>query len=356
MQHTRPLVVLVSLLLATAGAGSAKATAIVSPGEQPVTVLEEEALVVWTPATKTEHIVLRAAFRTDAKSFGYLVATPTMPTIGEVSSGIFTTLDEAMRPPTHNREVWTPAPFSIFCLCLPPPREASPPRTPAAEVRVVDQRTAAGYDAVVLETDGASSLARWLRESGYASRPDLDEWLAPLVRDHWKIVAFRVVRPGPSPEVVTRTVRISFAAEKPIFPSREPPTASSEPLWSRRLRVVFAGDTRMGGMTGEGPDRRAWGGVTTYANVVSGLDLAAAVPAADLPRVPYLTASRTEERCGKWDDVWFLPDPRLVPELGLEKIVEQPRYWPLPLDVLWIGPVLLGWWSSRRRRKKAARG
>jgi hypothetical protein len=48
-----------------------------------VRIAEEEAVIVWDPATKTEHFIRRAAFHSTARQFGFLV--PTTPRLTEVS-------------------------------------------------------------------------------------------------------------------------------------------------------------------------------------------------------------------------------------------------------------------------------
>ena len=108
-----------------------------------------------------------------------------------------------------------------------------------SSVRVLDEVTVAGYDAVVLEADDPTALAKWLAEHGYDARPALSDWLAPYVAQKWKITAFKVARPRPAPHrqqphnspspggartgtVGTRAVRMSFETETPFFPYREP--------------------------------------------------------------------------------------------------------------------------------------
>ena len=51
-----------------------------------------------------------------------------------------------------------------------------------APVRVVAEQRVAGYNAVVLEADSASTLADWLKAHGYAERAELSAWL-PTLRD-----------------------------------------------------------------------------------------------------------------------------------------------------------------------------
>ncbi len=61
-------------------------------------VADEEAIIIWDAATKTETFIRRAQFRSTAKSFGFLVPTPTTPELGEAPENLFHTLAHAIRP------------------------------------------------------------------------------------------------------------------------------------------------------------------------------------------------------------------------------------------------------------------
>src|SRR4051794_6648047 len=63
-----------------------------------VAIVDEEALITWDPASKTEHFIRRAQFDSDAKSFGFLVPTPTAPKLAEVDGNVFYQLVDAIAP------------------------------------------------------------------------------------------------------------------------------------------------------------------------------------------------------------------------------------------------------------------
>src|SRR5262245_45994026 len=54
------------------------------PRGEEVRIAEEEAIILWDPATRTEHFIRRAQFRSTARAFGFLVPTPATPALGEV--------------------------------------------------------------------------------------------------------------------------------------------------------------------------------------------------------------------------------------------------------------------------------
>src|SRR4051794_32292921 len=49
-----------------------------------IRIAEESAIIVWDPVKKIEHFIRRAAFDTKLPDFGFLVPTPTMPTLEKV--------------------------------------------------------------------------------------------------------------------------------------------------------------------------------------------------------------------------------------------------------------------------------
>src|SRR5215218_6770607 len=80
-----------------------------------IDIAEESAVIIWEPATKTEHFIRRATFRGEAESFGFLVPTPTQPTLAAVGDDVFRRLRERTAPAVIHKiekEIdWTPLVF-----------------------------------------------------------------------------------------------------------------------------------------------------------------------------------------------------------------------------------------------------
>src|SRR5206468_8255579 len=134
-----------------------------------------------------------------------------------------------------------------------PADKAAPGARPPG-VRVLQTQRVGRFDAAVLEADHPDALTDWLRKHGYPSSPDLVGWLGPYVASHWKITAFKIARDAPdTPGVATSAVRMTFTAERPFFPYREPEDQRRGPAAGtpRLLRVYFLGDARMKGALGE---------------------------------------------------------------------------------------------------------
>jgi hypothetical protein len=222
------------------------ACAPVGPEGARISVSEEQALIIWEASKKRQHFIRRASFESSAKDFGFLVPTPSQPELAEADGSIF----EALRVITAPKIVGR-APVASSAA----PAASAP--APAA-VTVLAEKTVAGLDAVVLEATNAKALDRWLGEHGYRSSPQLVEWYKPYIANRWKITAFKISTAEPHPS--TGTVRMSFAAEEPFFPYREP-QAENPGTQSRTLRVFLLAQARFAGTLGndaEWPGQSVW--------------------------------------------------------------------------------------------------
>jgi hypothetical protein len=233
-------------------------------GEE-ITIAEESAVIVWDPATRTEHFIRRATFDGKAHDFGFLVPTPSAPTLTAVDDRIFEMLQEltARQTITIQRSAvdWTPFVMMPFLL------RKDVATTAGAPVEVLSTEKVAGYEAVVLDATDAAALHRWLDEHGYATTPDLTAWAAPYIAAHWKITAFKIDKSQPEMTASTSAVKMSFTTDRPFFPYREPASQKDVPYGSRvrSLRVFFLGPERVRGLIGAST---SWPGVLEWSNTL----------------------------------------------------------------------------------------
>jgi hypothetical protein len=279
---------------------------IVSRLGQKVEMAEEEAIIVWDASTKTQHFIRRAAFKTTARDFGFLVPTPTRPTLAEADDKAFVRLGRLFAP-----------------RFLPPKGKGKFPGG-GGDVVVIEKKRVAGLDAVVLQARDPAALNGWLKEHGYPSQPEQVEWLRPYVEKQWLLTAFKFAGGEGSKELATRAVRMSFKTERPFFPYREPKTAPAKGT-ARLLRVYLVGT---GAATGTLGEKEAWPPFRYFTNrkgakiklpqagAVDVRQLTAArqaellrllgLPAATLPAGAYVTRfnDRSSPRPGT-DEVYF---------------------------------------------------
>ncbi len=246
---------------------------------KPDAIADETAIILWDAATKTQHFIRSASFRTGAPDFGFLVPTPTRPTLAEAGDEAFALLAKITAPVVVDK----PRPSNPGCGigCSSPPGY----KAASSKVDVLAEKHVAGYNAAVLAANDATALGDWLREHGYDFPPELVDWAGVYARAGWIVTAFKVARVEPdAPRAATSAVRMSFSTEHPFFPYREParqPGASS-PGESRMQPIYFLGQERMQGaqgFEGDGP----WPGKTVWANRVSDADREQILKALVLP-------------------------------------------------------------------------
>lgn len=352
-----PWILAAPALLALASARPAAACATAPPPGMFVEVAEESAIIAFDSQARREHFIRRASFRKAGKDFGFLVPTPAIPELAAVPDAVFDALEQATKPQVIVKTGVGGVEPSALCGLMFFLRSAPSVAVSAAPARVLAEQRVAGYDAVVLEADEPLALATWLKEHGYAARPDLSDWLAPYVAARWKITAFKIA--GDAPEVGTQAVRMSFATERPFFPYREPADQRGDRAageQQRLLRVFFLGDSRVEGTIGAA--RAPWPGKALWSNSLSAahlerlVGLEGALPS-PVPASAWLTMfeDSASPRPGT-DDLFFTssagagaltPDPVIVDHR--EKI-------PIPVDVL-AGLGVVGWVFWRRRKKIA---
>lgn len=200
----------------------------------------------------------------------------------------------------------------------------------------------AGYDAVVLEANDAEALNRWLKEHGYASSPELVDWFKPYIEQHWRISAFKI--DSAAAQVSTKAVRMSFHADKPFFPYREPASQRSASAQgkSRELRVFFLADGRVSGTLGASG---VWDGQTAWSDRIDGhnrdrLLVLANLPAGTAPSATWLTevVDKSSPRYGV-DDIFFGAAPD-------QTVVKRPVKYESREYIFWVGVLILagiGW-------------
>ncbi len=332
------------------------------PRAQTVHVSTEEALIVWDAEHGVEHFVRRALFDTTATTFGFIVPTPTIPKLGEVSATVFDTLATVTAPELIERTEHT---FEPSCVCNVFMRSASKGAPVDEEaVRVLAMDTVAGYSAVVLEADEAGALSTWLADHGYDDPPALREWAEPYIAAKWKLTAFRLTADSVG-HVQTSVVRMSFATAQPFFPYREPsdqraPRATRPGALpdQRLLRVYTVASARTTGTIGTSGK---WPGLTSYAKPADKrvLDVVAqAVPDYALPP-PHAWLTRFDDESSPRpgaDEVYFAVAPALGELTPAAKIVVHNTRVRVPVDLAFMlfafGAVFL---VVRRARRKPSR-
>jgi hypothetical protein len=333
------------LMVASSAPPPAEACAPAPPEGELVGIAGEEALIVWDAETRTQEFIRRADFHTDADDFGFLVPTPAPPTLREIDDGVFRELHRLGEPVVEPRTTYVPVPciLSPWLLLWTGAVEGT---APTQGVEVLSTARVAGMDATVLRADDPDALAAWLDGRGFALRPALRDWLRPYVEDGFAITAFRYTKDqgSASQSLGSRAVRMTFQADAPYYPYREPSDIGEE--MSRRLVVHVLGRGRAEGHLAEA-------GFGADVVVARPLPEAASLPdALRLPEDAWLTTFVDRSRVRPpGADLTFTLDPAGAvhrPTYRPRSIVPVP--FPIELVVLGFGV----WWWVRRRRRRAA--
>jgi hypothetical protein len=320
------------------------------PGEH-VEVVREAAVIVWDPTTKTEHFIRRAELRGSGSDFGFLVPTPSAPALAEVPDGVFDSLIQvSARKTVYEKKKaidWTPLLFGFFFL-----KSAAPPIVTATgpSVNVLATRKIAGYEASVLDATDGQALGDWLAEHGYATAPDLVEWLEPYIRERWTITAFKIDKSRSDPGVSTSAVKMSFPTERPFFPYREPASQRSPNVTRRSLRVFFLGPERVQGTIGTST---SWPAEVQWSNAIEDPLRVAIANSAAVPLPANTRLTRFEDlstpRPGT-DDLFFASGADQSAYIPPPHVVEITEKTHVPADFVAIPLLAIGliFWRARR--------
>jgi hypothetical protein len=338
---------------------AASACAVAPPPGVPAVNADQTVILIWDPATRTEHFIRQASFKTDGDDLGFLVPTPTQPDLQEAGDGAFESLRTLTAPEVHS--VWQPRnPFGCCAVRSDAPGLGA---GPVPVVRVLEEKRVAGFNAVVLESNSSTALVRWLQEHGYAYSPELAVWARPYLEAGWKITALKVARDAADRDrqtVAASALRLSFQTDRPLFPYREPdPAGAAKALGARDrlLRIYFIAEARYdGGLTAQAP----WTGKTAWAGKVRDgerrqLLEALQLPPTTGPKAWYLT---------EFEDYW--PYQAAPADLYFRRSADQGRVrrppitryvsTSLPGDVtVWALAAVLAAPVVMRRRKRNRR-
>jgi len=248
----------------------------VYPQGKPVVNADQTVIILWDAATRTQHFIRQASFKSDADDFGFLVPSPTQPELEEAGNDAFPYLRKLTEPERKR----APRQVGISCGCSTALQRDAEMAT--LEVKVLEEKRVAGFDAAVLETTSATALTKWLKDNGYVYSPEVAEWAKPYLVAGWKITALKVAKDKSSvakKDVSAAALRISFKTDRPIFPYREPDYKNVDgSLTAKRrlLRIYFLADARYDGeLTKETPwtGKVAWAGKIQPADRAKVLDL-----------------------------------------------------------------------------------
>ncbi len=283
-----------------------KATACCAVGEigKPVVNADQTVILWWDRANQTEHFIRRASFRGGGDTVGFLVPSPGRPQLEESGDDAFPYLANITRP------VSSGGGFALGCAVSVPDARNS--------VRVIEEKTVAGYDAVVLTAGSGDALLQWLNRNGFAFRPETAAWAEPYVKKGWYISAMTMTKRDADRPLTASALRITFKTDRPLFPYREPDSrndASQLGINDRLLRIYFIADSPYRGRFSSG---QAWQATPRYSAPLEKAERSRLIQLLGIPESTGPAKSWLTEFEHHWPyglahgDVYFDPAPKSI--------------------------------------------
>ncbi len=336
----------------------------------------ERAVIIWDEKTQTEHFIRSAEFSGEGKDLGFLVPTPSAPQLSETSNE-FSFLMDITKAEHIKKRVFDGFDFMPLSFLLLPlgndsvattstsmDRATPHPSAAAMEpiVRVLDKKTVAGYDAVVLEADTTAVLEAWLKKNNYASSPELIEWLGKYIQAHWKITAFKVTNNLDARTATLGAVRMSFKTDKPFYPYREPKTETPAERRARALWVWLVGKQRMSATIGDGSATK-WQAEMDWSNMLTAEQRQQIATNYKLPveQIPVRLTEFIDQASPRpaTDELYFAATADQSVVIPPPIIDEDKWQFPLPLDLvlllLFIATTIFFWRKRNSNKLRATR-
>jgi hypothetical protein len=199
-------------------------------------------LIVHHPKTETEHFVREITFRDAEEAFGFVVPTPSQPTVSKVEVSPFEALARRFSPEP-----------------VLPPRDGL--RGPSGgsgggrgaglgagpSVTVLSQERVGSFTAFVLAANDAGALDKWLRDNQLTTTPKSKAWLDHYVKQKFFFAALRY-EPDAAKKTGTgtrsETMKLTFQTPLPYYPYKEPEHEGSPAAKDRVLAVWLMSPTR----------------------------------------------------------------------------------------------------------------
>lgn len=353
--------------LLTTLAGSAANAALVSttPGST-VTIGDETAVVLWDPATHTEHLIDRVTFRNDSGApIAFVVPTPTPPQINPAPDDPSRLLNHAYHPAYVHLDQTGIRPVSAFAWGLRH-LSAMTSNAPGSGAQAMETWTNADYQTTSLSASAPGALSAWLHSQQFAESPGMQSWLKPYADRQMSLTAYTI---APS-RAAGRTIRppliaLTFQTDHPFFPNRRLPADTGASDERSRVRVYLISNNRL--QATSMPGSPSWTGATSWA-VPLPADLAArlndnltsqlgGVRAPALTQ-PWVSVFQEDTQPGSTGADLEFQDAADQSALHPVVTIRNDRRFPIPFDALFfLGSLVLAFRrrSSGRQGRRAAR-
>jgi hypothetical protein len=172
----------------------------------------EKALIIYDASTQREHFIREVTFGETPGPFGFVIPTPTRPSIAKFERSPFKTLDRIFP--------------MVGGLGLRLGRGGGGfgnGHGSGGGVTVLEIKKVGSFTSFVLAATDAKALADWLAQNQLVTTPEADVWLAHYVKMKFFYVALRYdPPPAHAQRTKAETVDIDFTTPLPYYPYFEP--------------------------------------------------------------------------------------------------------------------------------------
>ncbi len=213
---------------------------LVAPEKMP-SLAREKVLLIHDAERGQEHFIREVAFERAGDPLGFVVPTPTRPTVAAVGGTPFTKL----------RDIF---PFALQIGLVgsgsgPGYGRGSGGGLGKGGVTVLEETKVGSFKTYVLAATDEADLAKWLADNGLVATEGAQTWLKHYVQMGFYYVAMRYDPPRRRNEkklakkhpVKAETIRVSFATPVPYYPYLEPIEPKRDDESPRLLEVWYAG-------------------------------------------------------------------------------------------------------------------
>lgn len=273
----------------------------------------ETAIIVYDATTKEERFIRRASFATNAghdSEIGFIVPTPTRPTLEEVDNEVFRTLDNGLQAHLDSIAPSGGSSNGGGGCGSSDSNDFTGGAPTRGGVEVVEETRIAGQDATVLLASDPQALTSWLDAHGFRLEASMRNYFDGYVEKGWYLTAFRYRPTAADQRLDIKAVSMRFQTERAFYPYREAPSESTGE--GRSLRVYTLASAPQAadlGLAGE-----AWNaGRLVWSERLSPALQQQLAPLGALPRDVVVTGydDFSNPRDGK-DELWFYEKPSLL--------------------------------------------
>ena len=177
----------------------------------------EQTLIVFDREKRREHFIRDVSFRAADERFGFVVPTPSRPSVDKLKQSPFASLRTNF---PYSKGIGLGSLGGIG-------HGARGGAGFGSGVQLIETKQVGSFTAFVLKATDEKALAKWLEEQKLVSSQEADRWLKHYVQMGFYYVAMRYDPPADAKKskdarVQAETIRISFDTPLPYYPYFEP--------------------------------------------------------------------------------------------------------------------------------------